>query len=143
AVAQQLKSHAAELPAVVSIGRTIGAGFLGVDLEPFVVDNPGEMPRNVEPAVADVRLSRRLGLLEQVEQEFAARGAQQVVENHRQLYGKSSRMILSPKVSAFDISEEPAALKRQYGDSPFGRGCLLARRLVEQGVPFVEVRMDG
>jgi hypothetical protein len=143
AVAQQLGSRVAELPAVVSIGRTEGAGFLGVDFEPFVIENPGEMPRNVESTVADRRLNRRLGLLDKIEDEFAARGAEQVVENHRQLYGKASRMILSPKVSSFDIAGEPAELKKKYGETNFGRGCLLARRLVEQGVPFVEVRMDG
>jgi hypothetical protein len=143
ALAKELGAHAGDLPAVVSIGRTEGAGFLGVDFEPFVVENAGDLPRNVSAPVVSARLNRRLGLLGKLEQEFGARGAQQVVDNHAQLYGKASRMVLSPKVSAFDIKDEPDELKNRYGDDQFGRGCLLARRLVEQGVPFVEVRSDG
>jgi hypothetical protein len=143
AVAQQMGVHDADLPCVVSIGRTEGAGFLGVDYEPFVVDKPGELPRNVAVPVADARLTRRVGLLGKLEQEFAVRGAQQVVENHGRLYGKASRMVLSPQISAFDFTDEPAEVKARYGDSQFGRGCLLARRLVEHGVPFIEVRMNG
>jgi uncharacterized protein (DUF1501 family) len=143
AVAKELAVAGSELPAVVSIGRTEGAGFLGVDYEPFVVDNPGEMPRNVRSTVPDLRYSRRLDLREELEKEFASRGAQQVVENQRQLYGKASRMVLSPQVSTFDLKDEPADLQTKYGRGNFGKGCLLARRLVEKGVPFVEVRLDG
>ncbi|OAI56472.1 hypothetical protein AYO47_09000 [Planctomyces sp. SCGC AG-212-M04] len=143
AVAKELAIPGSELPAVVSIGRTEGAGFLGVDYEPFVVENPGDMPRNVRAMVPDQRYTRRLGLREELEKEFASRGAEQVVENQRQLYGKASRMVLSPQVSTFDLKDEPADLQAKYGRGNFGRGCLLARRLVEKGVPFVEVRLDG
>jgi uncharacterized protein (DUF1501 family) len=143
AVAKELAVAGSELPAVVSIGRTEGAGFLGVDYEPFVVENPGELPRNVAATVPDLRYSRRLELLGDLEKEFAARGAQQVVENQRQLYGKASRMVLSPEVSTFDLKGEPADVQAKYGRGNFGKGCLLARRLVEKGVPFVEVRLDG
>lgn len=143
AVAKELLTQGSELPAVVSIGRTEGAGFLGVDYEPFVVESPGDMPRNVRATVPDLRYTRRLDLREELEKEFASRGAQQVVENQRQLYGKASRMVLSPQVSTFDLKDEPADLQTKYGRGNFGRGCLLARRLVEKGVPFVEVRLDG
>jgi uncharacterized protein (DUF1501 family) len=47
----------------------------------------------------------------------------------------------SGKGRAFDLSREPAPLRDAYGDSDFGRGCLLARRLVEAGVAFVEVSL--
>ncbi len=143
AIAKELATPGSDLPAVVSIGRTEGAGFLGVDYEPFVVENPGEVPRNVAATVPDLRYSRRLGLLGELEGEFAARGAQQVVENQRQLYGKASRMVLSPQVSTFDLRGESAETLAKYGRGNFGKGCLLARRLVEKGVPFVEVRLDG
>jgi hypothetical protein len=143
AVAKELAIPGSELPAVVSIGRTEGAGFLGVDYEPFVVESPGDMPRNVRAMVPDLRYTRRMGLREELEKEFASRGAEQVVENQRQLYGKAARMVLSPQVSTFDLKEEPADLQAKYGRGNFGKGCLLARRLVEKGVPFVEVRLDG
>ncbi|HVJ85418.1 MAG TPA: DUF1501 domain-containing protein [Caulifigura sp.] len=143
AVAKELAVPGSDLPAVVSIGRTEGAGFLGVDYEPFVVESPGDLPRNVKATVPDLRYSRRLELLGDLENEFAARGAQQVVENQKQLYGKASRMVLSPQVSTFDLKGEPADVQAKYGRGNFGKGCLLARRLVEKGVPFVEVRLDG
>ncbi len=143
AVAKELADPANELPAVVSIGPTLGAGFLGVDYEPFVVNNPGQLPQNVGSVVPDARYRRRLGLLGRLESEFASRGGEVVVENQRQLYGKASRLVLSPQTKAFDFRDEPAGLVQKYGDNQFGRGCLLARRLVEEGVTFVEVRSNG
>ena len=143
AVSQELADPDFDLPAFVSIGPTIGAGFLGVDYEPFVVNNPGQLPQNVGTTVPDQRYERRLGLLGRLEDEFAGRGAEAVVESHKQLYGKASQMVLSDQTKAFDFAEEPQSLRDRYGDSQFGRGCLLARRLVEAGVTFVEVRSNG
>ncbi len=143
ALAHQIADQENELPAVVSIGATQGAGFLGVDYEPFVVNNPGQLPQNVGAPVADARLNRRLGLLGQLETEFAQRGAEVAVENHRQLYSKASKLVLSPETKAFDFADESAATQARYGNSQFGKGCLLARRLVEHGVSFIEVRANG
>ena len=142
-IAEQLANPDFELPAVVSVGRTTGSGFLGVDYEPFTVNNPGQLPQNVAVPVPARRYRRRLGLLGRLEQEFSGRGGKTVVANHQKLYKKSSRMVLSKNVSAFDISEESDSLKQKYGETSFGRGCLLARRLVESGVTFVEVVSRG
>ena len=49
----------------------------------------------------------------------------------------------STSIEAFDLEQEPVALREQYGRHQFGQGCLLARRLVERGVPFVEVSLNG
>ena len=132
-----------ELPSVVSIGRTTGAGFLGVDYEPFVVGDPSKMPANVATSVPENRVRDRLRLLEKLDGEFAKTGAERVVADHQSLYRQSADMVLSKDVSAFDVSKEPEKVRREYGDSDFGRGCLLARRLVETGVSCVEVRLDG
>ncbi|MCA8999974.1 MAG: DUF1501 domain-containing protein [Planctomycetaceae bacterium] len=142
-VAQQLADPEAELPSVVSIGRTQGAGFLGVDYEPFVVDNPGQMPANLSTQRTDARFARRLGLLGQLEEEFGKRGAASTVASHRQLYDKASKLVLSPQTVTFDLSQESVSTRDRYGNTQFGRGCLLARRLVESGVTFVEVRSNG
>ena len=142
-IAEQLASPEFELPAVVSVGRTTGSGFLGVDYEPFTVNKPGQLPQNVAVPVPARRYRRRLGLLGRLEQEFSGRGGKTVVAKHQKLYKKSSRMVLSKNVAAFDISEEPDSLKQKYGETSFGRGCLLARRLVESGVTFVEVVSRG
>ncbi|MEX2317468.1 MAG: DUF1501 domain-containing protein, partial [Pirellulales bacterium] len=142
-LATQLADKTLDLPSVVSVGPTLGAGFLGVDYEPFVVAKPGQLPQNVPTTVPTARYERRLGLLDRLEGDFAAAGGKTTVENHRLLYGKASQLVTSPNVKAFDISDEPESLREQYGDTEFGRGCLLARRLVETGVTFIEIRSGG
>src|SRR5262249_38097793 len=52
-------------------------------------------------------------------------------------------MMTSEQLKAFEIDREPAKLRQAYGDTPFGRGCLAARRLTEVGVRCVEVTLDG
>lgn len=149
-IARELSPPDRELPAVVSIGNGraagvggSGAGFLGVDYEPFHVAAPGAMPENVTASVSEGRFKRRLGLLDSLEGEFASRGGATVVENHRRIMDKSSRLVLSPMTRTFDLGSESAETRQRYGETEFGRGCLLARRLVEAGVTFVEVRLGN
>ncbi len=142
-IAEQIGSEDLDLPSFVSVGQTEGAGFLGVEYEPFVVQSPGEMPRNVASPVSDARVKQRLGLFNKLEDQFAQRGGRTIVESQRQLYEKTTDLVLSEQTKAFDISNETDELKAAYGDTEFGRGCLLARRLVETGVSFVEVRKQG
>lgn len=139
-VCQQIGHVDGQLPSFVSIGSTQGAGFLGMDYEPFVVARPGQLPENIALPVSRDRFDRRTELLGRMTAEFARSGSEQLAKTHDSLYGKASRLVLTPETEAFDITSEPAALKAAYGDSNFGRGCLLARRLVERGVAFVEVR---
>ncbi|RMG41326.1 MAG: DUF1501 domain-containing protein [Planctomycetota bacterium] len=146
ALAKEVADLEADLPPAVSIGTsrlTVGAGFLGVAYEPFRVASPGRLPDNTAVPTTPDRARRRLGLLQQLEQEFAARGGRPLVENHRQLYDRASRLMLSPKMRVFQLDDEPQGLRDAYGDSTFGRGCLLARRLVEAGVPYIEVISGG
>lgn len=142
-IAKEIADPDFELPAVVSMGPTQGSAFLGVNYEPFVVQDPARMPQNTQPTVQTNRYSRRLGLLDRLEDEFADRGGEVVVKNHRDLYGKTSKMVLSSDLKAFDITDEPSSLKERYGDTNFGRGCLLARRVIEAGTTFVEVNSRG
>ena len=139
--AGQLSEFAAdgELPTFVSIGPTQGAGFLGPALEPFVVTNPGQLPPNVGPSVSKYRLGGRLELLSRLE---AVRPAA-TTEDHAELYEQATDLVLSRDVETFDTSREPETVRWEYGNTDFGRGCLLARRLVERGVSCVEVRSDG
>jgi uncharacterized protein (DUF1501 family) len=137
-----------DLPHFVSIGNralTIGSGFLGMSCAPFIVTNPAQMPAHVAlPAgVASSRFQRRLGLQEQLERDFAEAGGASLVEDHKSLYASAAQMVLSPRLKAFDINQEKEAVRDRYGRTSFGNGCLLARRLVEQGVTFVEVEMGG
>jgi hypothetical protein len=134
-----------DLPHIVSVGGpTTGAGFLGAALEPFVVQNPAQPPDNTQPRVGVDRFRRRLTLLDRIEGAgFEKAGGADRVKDHRALYHQTAKMILSPHMRAFHLDEEPQALRDAYGRTPFGQGCLLARRLVQAGVSFVEVRSNG
>jgi hypothetical protein len=146
AIARELAPPEHDLPAVVSIGagrgQSIGSGFLGVDYEPFLVADreAGRLPENVAVTTTRPRYDRRLGLLDRLEEDFADRGAAAAVSDHRKLYQKTKKLVESPDVNAFEISSESAETRAKYGDTNFGRGCLLARRLVEAGVTCVEVQ---
>lgn len=145
AAASEIGDDGFDLPHIVSIGGpTAGAGFLGAAFEPFVVANAQRPPENAQPRVPEGRFKRRLGLLNHLEKAgFEQAGGADRVRDHRALYAQSSRMVLSPHMRAFNLDEEDAVLRESYGKTPFGQGCLLARRLVEQGVAFVEVRSGG
>src|SRR5262249_20121194 len=145
AVAGELGPSQFDLPHIVSIGgATIAAGFLGAAMETFVVQNPEKPPDNTQPKVAAERFRRRLGLLDRLEGAgFERVGGLDRVRDHRALYRQTAKMILSPHMRAFNLDAEPEPLRAAYGKTAFGQGCLLARRLVEAGVPFVEVRSNG
>ena len=146
-VAQQLGTPGFDLPSFVRIGGrggdAGGAGFLGVDYDPFILQNPDAKPENTQPATRDERYARRMKMLEQVEANFGKAEGTDLVADHQKLIQKSSKMILSPKMEAFDLSREPDKMRDAYGRTRFGAGCLLARRLVEAGVTFVEVNQEG
>ena len=145
-VSQELGSKSAELPNFVSIGGpSLGAGFLGLQNGPFILDNPGQPPQNVTlpKNVDDARFADRRAQLAILEERFAVATGDPQVAGRRAIYDQAVRMMKSPKIAAFDVSSEPEALKKSYGDSKFGRGCLVARRLVESGVKLVEVVLDG
>jgi hypothetical protein len=147
-VAKEIGPRSFDLPSFVSVGgraASIGSGFLGAAYAPFVVQDPNRMPGNVAlPAgVADSRFGRRLDLMRDLERDFAESGGRARVEQHSTLYGQAAQMVRSPRLRAFDLSQERDAVRDRYGRTAFGQGCLLARRLVEQGVTFVEVESNG
>jgi hypothetical protein len=134
-----------ELPAFVSIGGpSQGAGFLGIQNGPFVLAKAGP-PADLAPSpgVDDARFDRRLSLLDGLESSFASRTGDAKIDGRRQVVAKAVHLMRSAKTRAFDLGDESAATVASYGDTDFGRGCLLARRLVESGVRCVEVVLDG
>jgi uncharacterized protein (DUF1501 family) len=135
-----------DLPPVVRIGsrgrNDSGAGLLGMQWEPFEMRDPTQNPANTTPQVATDRHLRRLDLMDALGTGFAADLPEEAAA-HRSLYRRATRMILSAGMRAFDLDAEPAAVRDEYGAGAFAQGCLLARRLVEEGVSFVEVVANG
>ena len=147
-VAHQLGDVAHELPSFVRIGDgrqggVNGAGILGVDYEPFVMQNAGGLPRNVVPTTDVARYNRRLNLLEGLEAASTNGASDPEIADHQKLYRKASKMILSPSMTAFELDKEPQQVREAYGQGQFAAGCLMARRLIESGVTFVEVQLNG
>jgi len=145
-VSHEIGDHGAELPSFVRIGGGRfgdSAGLLGVDYDPFVMQSAGRSPDNTSLPTSTARYNRRLNLLGKLEQDFASQGGQQEVADHQKVYDRAAKMILSPQMKAFDLDKESASTRKLYGESEFGKGCLLARRLVQAGVTFIEVSLGN
>ncbi|HMC66284.1 MAG TPA: DUF1501 domain-containing protein, partial [Gemmataceae bacterium] len=143
-VANELGDSHFDLPYFVSIsGPSAGPSFLGVRYAPFMISDPNRPPDNLPSPVADRRLKRRLGLLKELEVPLARTGAAPLVRDHQMLYDQTAQMVLSPRTKAFDLDQESEKARHTYGRSAFGQGCLMARRLIEAGVTFVEVQSSG
>ena len=146
-VAQQIGTASSELPSYVRIGGRLnnggGGGFLGVEYDPLVIRNPSRPPNNSQIRTPRDRYQHRLELLGTLQKGYASQAGSEVVEDQRQLVKQASEMILSPQMDTFDVGKEPNTARKLYGSGNFASGCLLARRLVEQGVTFVEVVSGG
>lgn len=159
---KELTAPETELPGFVAIAPSLlgrGAyapGFLGPQYAPLVVGDPRQpapnpgmsadlrvrniaLPEGIEVAQADARL----GLLDTLETSFQQTRLASGVDSHRTAYQKAVKMMRSSAVEAFDLDDESAELRDAYGRNPFGDACLLARRLVERGVSFIEVSLNG
>jgi len=137
---------AAALPGFVSIGETYNdAGYLGVEHVPLVVANPDDPAAGlvVPEHLRKRRWDARKKLLDAMDTSFAERSDKAAVDEDVKVRARAEALLGSKATEAFDLSKEEEAVRAAYGDSPFGRGCVLARRLVERGVRFVEVVLDG
>jgi len=115
--------------------------YLGPHHAPLTVQHP---ERGLENLVSsDESLARRLSLLNRSENLFAKQHPSSAVAAKQAAFDRAVRLMNSPRAKAFDLHNEPDRLKDDYGRHRFGQSCLLARRLVESGVSFVEVFHRG
>lgn len=148
-VARNRQDPGFDLPAFVRVGqpriktRDVNAGVLGAKYDSFKINEAGKLPDDVAPRVSSEVLNRRLALAAQLDEEFARSGSAKAAREQREIYDRTSKFVLSPLLNVFDLNEEPEKLRDAYGRTSFGQGCLLARRLVETGVSFVEVFSTG
>ena len=144
-IAKQLEAtrDALEIPPFISIGgNSAGPGFLGLAYAPFVVDSNGRI-RNLESETSSDRWQARMNFLNKMETQFIGQRRGLAAGEHKKIIKKTNQLLTSSQMDAFQTSQEPEKLRASYGDTEFGRGCLMARRLVEVGVPFVEVDLGG
>lgn len=132
-----------EIPAFVSIGGGAGSpGFLGMSHAPFVVGTDGRI-RNADMGESQDRLSQRLALLGVVEDNFISTKRGETPQAHKEVYQSAVNLMTSKQMEAFQVNRESPETLARYGNTGFARGLLMARRLVETGVPFVEVDLGG
>ncbi len=148
-----------EIPSFVSIGGGAQSpGFLGMAHAPFVVDARGQI-RNANMDGTDAnRLKQRLDVLGEIEEGFIRTNRGDAGKAHKEVYQKAVNLMTSEQMAAFKVEREDPKVRALYngtGAAPGGRGMmgmgaggfgdslLMARRLVEIGVPFIEVNFPG
>jgi hypothetical protein len=164
-VAKELGSHDAPLPNFVSIAparffnsAAYGPGFLGPQYAPLIVGDNNSFFQNQDNSyelalkVQDIDLpegvdrshaNARIDLLQEMESDFLADHPGIAPLSHKTAYDRAVKLMRTEANKAFNLHEESPKLRDRYGRNLFGQGCLLARRLVERGVPFVEVSLPG
>src|SRR5260370_3376754 len=166
-VSKEIGNPDLPLPSFVSIApyrlfspAAYSSGFLGPQYAPLMVGevtnfgfNPqGQDPYDQSLRVQDMRYSddisadqfdSRVNLLQDMEREFVVRHQTVAARSHQTAYERAVRLMRTSARTAFNLSEETSSIRDAYGRNLFGQGCLLARRLVERGVPFVEVTLGA
>jgi hypothetical protein len=133
-----------EIPAFVSIGGGSGSpGFLGMAHAPFVVDRQGRIQNANMESIDQNRLQSRLAMLNAIETNFIRSNRGEMGQAHKEVYQKAVQLMTSEQMKAFNVNEETPEMRQLYGNHDFGNSLLMARRLVERGVPFVEVQFPG
>ena len=130
-----------EIPAFISIGGgSMSPGFLGMAHAPFVVDARGRIQNAELSGMDQQRLGQRLQILGTIEDSFIQSNRGDVGQAHRDVYQKAVNLMTSSQMESFRAERETPQVREAYGNTPFGNSLIMARRLVETGVPFVEVR---
>ncbi len=165
-LSKALGSDDAELPNFISIApytalsnAAFGPGFLGPRHAPLTVgartsfqqpqqqDPDGYADLGVDdlnvPGVDDAQADARLDLWKTLQTSFLATHATASPQAQNTVYQRAVRMMRSEAARAFELAEEPDTVRDAYGRGRFGQGCLMARRLIERGVPFIEVSLSG
>jgi len=144
---KELSGEGLKLPPYITLlgkDERAGGGYLGDDYDPFVVLDVAKPVPDLSSPVEKTRRDRRFAALDVIEQSLSKERPKLAERtNHGGRIRQALELMDSPQVSAFDLGKEPDSVRRLYGDSPFGKACLAARRLVEARVPCVEVQLRG
>lgn len=137
-----------DLPGYVAINTSAndtGGGWMGANYSAALVGKPEAGLANIERyhELSEQDFDVRLKLADAMNERFHSDYATTEVKGYAGLFDEAVRVMKSDDLAAFDLSEESNKVRSSYGSNNFGQGCLLARRLVEVGVRFVEVTLGG
>lgn len=141
--AQQLLGKSSpSLPSSICINRgpDHGNGFFPASFSPLPIHDP---EAGLQYAAGAGSLGKRLGLLNRLDADFRAKFQDTNLKAYSDFYDDTLKLLASEDLKAFQLDGEDEALREAYGRNKFGQGCLLARRLVEHGVRFIEVAYGG
>lgn len=136
------------LPGFVSVGgnpKNASSGFMGAEFAGVPLGRASDGLKDCKRAhsVSSEDFEKRLAIADALNQKFHQKYNVPQVKAYESLYDEAVKLMNSADLKAFDIDQEPGNIREQYGNDGFGQGCLLARRLVESGVRFVEVTLGG
>ncbi len=146
-VSHELGRQEFPLPNFVCIGggsrHATRSGFLGPDHQPLDVVNPDRGTDFLEPLTSQAEFDRQFALLKRFDATFQQAYRTESAATHASALDRAVKLMTAEQKQAFDLTKEADADRDRYGRGSFGQGCLMARRLVETGVRFVEVALDG
>lgn len=136
------------LPDNVLIGgeaRHPGAGFLEPAFTPVPIGDPNAGLQNTKTPkyLTEASFEKRMELIDKFDSSFRKKYPQKQVEAYGEFYRQANQLVHSEELKAFDLNEEKPEVRDKYGRDQFGQGCLLARRLVEHNVRFIEIGLGG
>lgn len=135
-----------DLPAHISIsGEAPRSGYLGQRCEAYFIGRPGEKdPYLAFPSgITQVRGNKRLDVLSRFNNRYGEKVSRPQLQASQTAVDQAVKLMRSPALKAFELDKEDPATVERYGETEFGRGALLARRLVEEGVRFVQINRGG
>lgn len=152
-----IPNYVSILPPTFINPAAYGSGFLGPNHQPLTVGSvnnfvPGVVPGSTELKVENLRpsshitserIKRRREMWDMLQETYGASEREGAPKTHDAVFRKAMQLSDSDLNSAFDLDKEPAESRGAYGPGRFAQGCLMARRLIEKGVPVVEVAMTG
>ena len=133
------------LPGAVSMGGNSSPGFLGTQFAPVPIGDPEKGLQNTKPygGISAADIDNRLYLSELLDTEFHKEYPIEKVQSYETVYREALNLMTSSDLETFNIGKETNESRQRYGRTRFGNGCLLARRLVENGVRFAQVNLGG
>jgi hypothetical protein len=146
-VACELTRDDARIPQHVALGPQRWPGWggdLGAEYNAFLVRDPGRRIDNLEPTADADRHAQRIANVDVVNRAFLEGRASRLNETrYQKTLDRALAMMSAEDLAAFKLADEPSEVRNRYGDHAFGRGCLVARRLIERGVHAIEVTLGG